>query len=67
MRMSGYEIVMICMAAMTLLLKVIEVIYTLIKKQAKKKAAAYWHTRWLFEFYHRQVIIFAGHYSLSLL
>ena len=30
--MSGYEIVMICMAAMTLLLKVIEVIYTLIKK-----------------------------------
>ena len=32
MRMTGYEITMICIAAMTLLLKLIEVIYNLIKK-----------------------------------
>ena len=32
MCMTGYEITMICIAAMTLLLKLIEVIYNLIKK-----------------------------------
>ena len=32
MRMNGYEIVMICIAAMTLLLKLIEVILNQIKK-----------------------------------
>ena len=32
MYMSAYEIVMICMASMTLLLKTIEVIHDLIKK-----------------------------------
>jgi len=32
MRMNGYEIAMICIAAMTLLLKLIEVILNQIKK-----------------------------------
>ena len=32
MGMSGYEIAMICVTAMTFLLKLIEVIYNLIKK-----------------------------------
>ena len=32
MDMSGYEIIMICMAAMTLLLKLIEILLNQIKK-----------------------------------